>query len=122
MLKNHLRRDLRWLRRQARGDRRITVLVLTLVPAAWTRQLAPGDAMPEPELLFLLSAGLLAVSGAAWFTSAYFLARSARARREPVEVLRRVTRVSRAKEWAFIAAGAYVSWHVLQFVTVLVMT
>jgi len=121
MLKNQLRRDLRWLRRQARTDRRIAALVLVAVPAAWARQLA-GSAEPAvPGLLLVLSAALVTLSGAAWLTGAYFLARSARRRREPVETLRLVTRVARAKEWAFASAGAYVAWHVLQFVTALVM-
>ncbi|WP_336208539.1 hypothetical protein [Nonomuraea sp. LPB2021202275-12-8] len=121
MLKNHLRRDLQWLQRQARKDRRITLALLAGVPAAWVRQLTPGDAMPVPGLLLALSAGLLAISAASWLVSVYFLSRSARKQREPVEALRRITRVARAKEWAFTSLGAYVAWHVLQFVTALFM-
>jgi len=119
MLKNHLRRDLRWLRRQARVDRRITLALLAGVPAAWFRQLTPGAATPPPGLLFTLSAGLLAASGVAWLVSAYFLLRTARERREPVAALRWITGISRAKEWAFTSLGAYAAWHVLQFVTAL---
>lgn len=122
MLKNILRRDLQWLKRQADRDRRITVLVLSLVPLAWTRQLAPGDAMPEPALLLALSAALLAASGVAWLTSVSFLVKAARGSREPVEALRRISRIARAKQWAFTSAAAYVAWHVLGFVTVLVMS
>ncbi|MGN9787091.1 hypothetical protein ACTMTF_37105 [Nonomuraea sp. ZG12] len=119
MLRNSLRRDLWSLKRQASKDRWITLALLAGVPAAWLRQLSPGDAMPVSGLLFALSGALLAGSATAWLMSAYFLARSARRRREPVETLRLVSRASLAKEWAFTALGCYGSWHVLQFVTAL---
>jgi hypothetical protein len=32
-----------------------------------------------------------------------------------------VSRIQRSKEWAFWSAGAFVAWHVLQFVTALVL-
>lgn len=41
MLKNHLRRDLQWLKRQARKDRRITAVVLAGVAGVWGRQFLP---------------------------------------------------------------------------------
>ncbi|HUR04517.1 MAG TPA: hypothetical protein VM347_18375 [Nonomuraea sp.] len=136
MLRNQLRRDLRWLsrdlhwlKRQARKDRRITVSVLTGVLAFWYRQLSPdlspglspADPMPGSGPLLALSLGLVTASGAAWLVSAYFLAITARPQREPVEVLRRVSRISRAKEWAFCSLSAYVAWHLLQFVTALLV-
>lgn len=132
MLRNQLRRDLHWLsrdlhwlKRQARKDRRITVSVLTGVLAFWYRQLSPGlsptDSMPGSGPLLALSLGLVTASGAAWLVSAYFLAITARPQREPVEVLRRVSRISRAKEWAFCSLSAYVAWHLLQFVTALLV-
>ncbi|MEU7861084.1 hypothetical protein [Nonomuraea sp. NPDC049141] len=128
MLRNQPRRDLRWLsrdlhwlKRQARKDRRITVSVLTGVLAFWYRQLSPADPMPASGPLLALSLGLVTASGAAWLVSAYFLAITARPQREPVEVLRRVSRISRAKEWAFCSLSAYVAWHLLQFVTALLV-
>ncbi|MEV0622942.1 hypothetical protein AB0I81_57160 [Nonomuraea sp. NPDC050404] len=121
MLKNHLRRDLQWLKRQARKDRRITVGLLAGVMAAWIRQLQPDEAPVAPPVLLALSLGLLAASGAAWLMAAYFVTRSLRARREPVEELRWISRISRGKEWAFCSLGAYVAWHLLQFVTALVL-
>ncbi|MEV0383360.1 hypothetical protein [Nonomuraea sp. NPDC050643] len=122
MLKNHLRRDLQWLKRQARKDRRITVVLLTGVLAAWVRQLTPGDGAASPVLLLAISFALVMSSGAAWLVSAYFVSRSLRARREPAEELRWISRISRGKEWAFCSLSAYVAWHLLQFVTALVMS
>ena len=128
MLRNQLRRDLHWLsrdlhwlKRQGRKDRRITLSVLTGVLAFWYRQLSPADPMPGSGPLLALSLGLMTASGAAWLVSAYFLAITARPQREPVEVLRRVSRISRAKEWAFCSLSAYVAWHLLQFVTALLV-
>ncbi|MFB4288785.1 hypothetical protein ACBI99_14160 [Nonomuraea sp. ATR24] len=122
MLKNHLRQDLQWLRRQARKDRRITLTVLAMVSMAWVRQLVPGAAPPASAPLLALSAGLLAFSAAGWLVAAFFVARAGRRRgREPVEALRWAGRISRAKEWAFGSLAAYVAWHVLQFVTALLL-
>ncbi|TMR96371.1 hypothetical protein [Nonomuraea basaltis] len=121
LLKNHLRRDLQWLKRQARKDRRITVALLVGVVAAWTRQLSPWDAPDGSEVLLGLSLGLLAGSGIAWLASAFLVTRTIRARKEPVEQLRWVSRIRRSKEWAFWSVSAYVAWHLLQFVTALVL-
>jgi hypothetical protein len=121
MLKNQIRRDLQWLKRQARKDRRITVVLLIGVAAAWTRQLGPWDAPAGAELLLGLSLMLLGVSVVAWMLSAYLVTRTLRARKEPVEKLRWVSRIRRGKEWAFWSVGAYAAWHLLQFVTALVM-
>jgi hypothetical protein len=121
MLRNHLRRDLQSLKRQARQDRRITLCLLTAVPAAWARQLSPWDVPSGSGVLLALSLGLMAGSAAAWVVSAYFSARTVRPRSEPVEVLGWVARISRAKEWAFCSLGAYVAWHLLQFVTALLL-
>ncbi|NUP01931.1 MAG: hypothetical protein HOV96_09165 [Nonomuraea sp.] len=121
MLKNHLRRDLQSLRRQARKDRRITLGLLAGLAAAWTRQLTPGDQPAGSGLLLALSVGLVAASGAAWLMSAYFAVRAVKPRSEPVEVLTWVSRVGRSKEWAFCSLAAYVAWHLLQFVTALVL-
>jgi hypothetical protein len=122
MLKNHLRRDLQWLKRQAHKDRRITAAVLAGVLAAWVRQFPPTD-MPAAasQVLAALSIGLLVASGVAWLVSAYFVTRSLRVRREPVEELRWIARIGRGKEWAFSSLFAYVAWHLLQFVTALVL-
>ncbi|MFI6320989.1 hypothetical protein ACIBG8_25860 [Nonomuraea sp. NPDC050556] len=117
MLKNQLRRDLRWLKRQARRDRRIAVSLLTAVLAVWTRQL-PGGSMGTGVVL-AISSGLLAASGAAWLASAYFLVRAGRVQAEPVEALRWVSRVQRGKEWAFCSLAAYVAWHALMFMDAL---
>ncbi|MFI7222841.1 hypothetical protein ACIBO5_06415 [Nonomuraea angiospora] len=121
MLKNHLRRDLQWLKRQARKDRRITVVLLTGVSAAWIRQLPPSDLLGGSPILLALSLGLLGGSGAAWLMSAYFVTRTLKARREPAEELRWISRISRGKEWAFCSLSAYVAWHLLQFVTAVVL-
>ncbi|GAA3245322.1 hypothetical protein [Nonomuraea helvata] len=121
MLKNHLRRDLQWLKRQARKDRRITAAVLAGVPAAWVRQLPPSDLPAGSPVLLALSLGLLGASCAAWLMSAYFVTRTVRARKEPAEQLRWVSRISRGKEWAFCSLSAYVAWHLLHFVTALVL-
>jgi hypothetical protein len=121
MLKNHLRRDLQSLRRQAHKDRRITLALLAGVLAAWTRQLTPADAPTGSGVLLALSVGLVAASGAAWLMSAYFTVRAVKPRSEPVEVLTWVMRVGRAKEWAFCSLAAYVAWHLLQFVTALLL-
>ncbi|MEU0566460.1 hypothetical protein ABZ297_13825 [Nonomuraea sp. NPDC005983] len=121
MLRNQLRRDLRWLRRQARKDRRITLALLAGVLGAWTRQLLPADLPPSRGPLLALALGLLAGSTAAWAASALLLARAVRERRDPVEALRWISRVTRAKEWAFCSLGAYVAWHLLQFVTALLL-
>ncbi|MFG1709132.1 hypothetical protein ACFLIM_38670 [Nonomuraea sp. M3C6] len=121
MLKNHLRRDLQWLKRQARRDRRITVALLAGVLAAWVRQLSPGDLPTGSGVLMGISFGLVAGSGMAWLASAYLVTRTIRARKEPAEELRWVSRISRGKEWAFCSVSAYVAWHLLQFVTALVL-
>ncbi|WP_433437058.1 hypothetical protein [Nonomuraea sp. CA-141351] len=121
MLKNHLRRDLQWLKRQARKDRRITTAVLAGVLAAWVRQLPPPDLLSGSPVLLALSLGLVGGSGAAWMMSAYFVTRSVKARKEPAEQLRWISRISRGKEWAFCSLSAYVAWHLLQFVTALVL-
>ncbi|WP_188195434.1 hypothetical protein [Nonomuraea sp. SYSU D8015] len=121
MLKNQLRRDLQWLKRQARKDRRITVALLIGVAAFWTRQLSPWDPPEGAEVLLGLSLGLLAASTMTWVSSAYLVTRSMGARKEPVEELRWVSRIRRAKEWACWSVGACAAWHLLQFVTALVM-
>ncbi|MEU8251274.1 hypothetical protein [Nonomuraea sp. NPDC048916] len=121
LIKNQLRRDLLWLKRQARKDRRITLSVLAGVPAAWIRQLSPDDAMPSSPPLLALSLGLVVASVVAWLLSAYLLVRTIRPGRDPVEALRWTSRVSRAKEWAFCSLCAFVAWHLLQFVTALLV-
>ncbi|MFI6922024.1 hypothetical protein ACIBIZ_18935 [Nonomuraea spiralis] len=121
MLKSHLRRDLQSLKRQSRRDRRVTLGLLAGVLAAWTRQLSPGDPPSGPGVLLALSVGLVAASWAAWLLAAYFALRAVRPRSEPVEVLVRVARVGRSKEWAFCSLAAYVAWHLLQFVTALLL-
>ncbi|NRQ33134.1 hypothetical protein HII36_14965 [Nonomuraea sp. NN258] len=119
MLGNHLRRDLQWLRRQARKDRWIAVTLLAGVLAAWIRQFAAGAGEAGSGLLAVLSSGLVVLSGLAWLVSAYFIVRSLRSRPEPAESLRWVSRITRAKEWAYCSLSAYVAWHLLQFVTAL---
>ncbi|MDP4501281.1 hypothetical protein [Nonomuraea turcica] len=119
MLKSQVRRDLKWLKRQARKDRRITVALLVGVVAFWTRQL-PFDEAPG-DILRGLSYGLVAASALTWLASALLAARTVRTPEEPVAGLRWVSRIQRSKEWAFWSAGAYVAWHVLQFVTALVL-
>ncbi|MGN9841542.1 hypothetical protein ACTMTI_25785 [Nonomuraea sp. H19] len=121
MLKNHLRRDLQWLKRQARKDRRITVALLAGVLALWTRQLSPWEMPDGSEILLALSLGLITGSWLAWLTSAYLVTGTIRVRKEPVEELRWVSRIRRGKEWAFCSVGAYVAWHLLQFVTALML-
>ncbi|MFI9594378.1 hypothetical protein [Nonomuraea sp. NPDC052265] len=121
MLKNHMRRDLQSLKRSARRDRRVTLGLLAGVLAAWTRQLSPGDPPPGPGVLLALSVGLITASGAAWLMAAYFAVRAVKPRSEPVEVLVWVARVGRSKEWAFCSLAAYVAWHLLQFVTALLL-
>jgi hypothetical protein len=126
MLRNQqlrwLTRDLNSLKRQARKDRRITLSVLVGVHALWFRQLSPGSPVSGGgAVLLAISVGLVVGSGAVWLVSAYFMALTARPQREPVEVLRWVSRVSRAKEWAFCSLSAYVAWHLLQFVTALLV-
>ncbi|MEV1247586.1 hypothetical protein ACIBO2_48875 [Nonomuraea sp. NPDC050022] len=128
MLRNQPRRDLRWLsrdlhwlKRQGRKDRRITLSVLAGVLAAWIRQLSPTDPMPGSGPLLAISLGLVTASGAAWLVAAGFLAITARPRREPAEALRWVSHIARAKEWAFCSLSAYVAWHLLQFVTALLV-
>ena len=121
MLKNHLRRDLQWLKRQARKDRRITVAMLGGLLAAWTHQLSGGPGASPSPLLLALSAALVVGSGGAWLVSAFFVTRSLRVRREPAEELRWVARIRLGKEWAFASLSAYVAWHLLLFVTALVM-
>ncbi|WP_219464750.1 hypothetical protein [Nonomuraea rhizosphaerae] len=121
-----LTRDLNSLKRQARKDRRITLAVLAGVIAVWFRQLSPefvaGIVAEGDKALLAISIGLAVGSGSAWLVAAYFLGLSARPRREPAEVLRWVSRISRAKEWAFCSLSAYVAWHLLQFVTALLVT
>ncbi|MFI7617246.1 hypothetical protein ACIBP6_39090 [Nonomuraea terrae] len=119
MLKNHLRRDLQWLKRQARKDRRITAVLLAGVLGAWFRQFTPGLDPGQPPVLLALSTALIMGSGAAWLVSAYFVTRSLRARREPAEELRWISRISRGKEWAFCSLSAYAAWHLLQFLAAL---
>ncbi|HEX4814083.1 MAG TPA: hypothetical protein VFV66_15175 [Nonomuraea sp.] len=121
MLKNQLRRDLRWLNRQARKDRRITAGLLAFAVAAWTRQLPAWDAPVGADILLALSLGLIAGSAMAWLASAYLVAMSAGTWKDPVEELRRISRITRAKERALWSVGAYVAWHTLQFVTALVL-
>ncbi|MEU8320476.1 hypothetical protein AB0C33_19140 [Nonomuraea sp. NPDC048881] len=121
MLKHQMRRDLQSLKRQARRDRRVTLGLLAGVLAAWTRQLSPGDPPAGPGVLLALSVGLLTASGAAWLMAACFAVRAVRPRSEPVEVLVWVARVSRSKEWAFCSLAAYVAWHLLQFVSALLL-
>ncbi|MFC5822600.1 hypothetical protein [Nonomuraea insulae] len=121
MLRNHLRRDLQWLKRQARRDRRIAVALLAAVVGAWGRQLLPGDGPVMSPVLVAISIALVMGSGAAWVLSAYFVTRSLRVRREPVEELRWISRIGRGKEWAFCSLSAYVAWHLLQFVTALLL-
>ncbi|GAA3530418.1 hypothetical protein GCM10022419_006750 [Nonomuraea rosea] len=122
MLKNHLRRDLQWLKRQAGRERRITLILLTGVLAAWGRQLAPWPAAPTgSQVLLGLSFVLFAGSGLAWLASAYLITRTVRVHKEPVEDLRWVSRITRSKEWAFWSVSAYVAWHLLQFVTALLL-
>ncbi|MEO3799367.1 hypothetical protein [Nonomuraea sp. B1E8] len=122
MLKNHLRRDLQWLKRQARKDRRITAVLLAGVPAFWVRQLWPWEtADGAPLILLAISFGLISGSAMAWLASAYFVTRTLRTRKEPAEELRWVSRISRAKEWAFCSLAGCVAWHLLQFVTALVL-
>ncbi|MFI7705816.1 hypothetical protein [Nonomuraea sp. NPDC049480] len=119
MLKNQLRRDLQSLKRQARKDRRITVALLVGVAAAWIRQLplveAPGD------ILRGLSFGLVTASTLTWVASALLVTKTTRVSKEPVEGLRWVSRIQRSKEWAFWSVGAYVAWHLLQFVAALAL-
>ncbi|MET8864402.1 hypothetical protein AB0K18_23095 [Nonomuraea sp. NPDC049421] len=122
MLKNHLRQDLQWLKRQARKDRRITLAVLGGLLAAWARQLSDVQGGNPSPVLLALSAALVLVSGAAWLVSAFFVSRSLRVRREPAEELRWVARIGLGKEWAFCSLSAYVAWHLLQFLTALVMS
>jgi hypothetical protein len=129
MLRVRPRRDLKWLRHHARRDRRIAIAVLIGVPPAWARQLYPAGAMPGSGVLGAISLFLLGASALAWLVSAYFLLSTfplptfplptGKARREPVEALRWVSRISRGKEWAFVSLYAYVAWHLLQFVTAL---
>lgn len=121
MLRNHLRRDLQWLKRQARRDRRIAVALLAAVVGAWGRQLLPGDGPVMSPVLVAISVALVMGSGAAWVLSAYFVTRSLRVRREPVEELRWISRIGRGKEWAFCSLSAYVAWHLLHFVTALLL-
>ncbi|SEH00435.1 hypothetical protein SAMN05444920_116170 [Nonomuraea solani] len=121
MLKNHLRRDLQWLKRQARKDRRITVVLLTGVLGAWFRQLSPPADPAQSPILLAIAYALVMSSAAAWLVSVYFVTRSLRARREPAEELRWISRIGRGKEWAFCSLSAYVAWHLLQFVTALVL-
>ncbi|MCK2214931.1 hypothetical protein MF672_014215 [Actinomadura sp. ATCC 31491] len=120
MLKNQLRRDLQWLRRQARRDRRITLALLAGVAAAWVRQV-PWDVPAGSGVLLGLSIGLLLVSAFSWLSAVRLVTRVPRARKDPVEDLRWISRVRRGKEWAVWAAGAYAAWHLLQFVTALVL-
>lgn len=122
MLKNHLRRDLQWLKRQARKDRRITAVVLAGVAGVWGRQFLPPDLPVGSPVLMALSLTLMAGSGAAWLISAYFVTRSLRARREPAEELRWIAGIGRGKEWAFCSLSAYVAWHLLHFVTALLLS
>ncbi|TDC99198.1 hypothetical protein E1292_32640 [Nonomuraea deserti] len=122
MLRNHLRRDLQWLKRQARKDRRITAVLLVCVAAVWARQLSPWEtAGGAPLALLGISFGLVAGSAMAWLTSACFVARTLRTREEPAEELRWISRIGRAKEWAFWSLAAYVAWHLLQLIMALVL-
>lgn len=116
MLKNQLRNDLRWLKRQARRDRRIAVTLLTGLAAVWARQISPGDPMVGEGVVLALSFGLTGMSGVGWGAAAYFLLRAGREQAEPVEALRWVSRLQRAKEWSACSLAAYVAWHTLQFV------
>lgn len=118
MLKNQLRRDLRWLKRQARRDRRVAVTLLTGLAAAWARQLSAP--LAGDGVLLVLSLGLMAASGVGWGAAAFFLGRAGREQAEPVEALRWVARNQRAREWACCSLGAYVAWHTLQFASALV--
>ncbi|GAA4975380.1 hypothetical protein HD597_009430 [Nonomuraea thailandensis] len=121
MLKNHLRRDLQWLKRQARKDRRITVGLLAGLLGAWVHQLPAAAETSASPLLLAISAALVMGSGTAWLLAAYFVSRSLRVRREPAEELRWIARISRGKEWAFCSLSAYVAWHLLHFVTALLL-
>ncbi|MGW0807627.1 hypothetical protein [Nonomuraea sp. NPDC002799] len=119
MLKDHLRRDLESLKRQTRKDRRITAVLLAGVLAAWARQLSPWPGAPGFEVLLGISLALVLGSGVAWLISAYFVARTVLGRR--TEESRWIARVNRSKEWAFCSVSAYVAWHLLQFVTALLL-
>lgn len=119
LFKNPLRRDLPWLRRQTRMDRRITLCLLAGVAAAWVRQLTPADAMPPSGFLLALSIGLVTASLTAWLVAAFLTIGTLREPKEPTRTLRWATRVSRAKEWAFSSLAAYVAWHLLRFLTAL---
>ncbi|MFC4012141.1 hypothetical protein ACFOY2_33240 [Nonomuraea purpurea] len=119
MLTNQLRHDLQWLKRQARKDRWITIALQSGLVAAWARQL-PLPQAPGP-ILWALSLALVAGSAITWLASALLTAATVRERREPVEALRWISRIQRGKTWAFWSAGAYTAWHLLQFVTALVL-
>ncbi|GAA2215220.1 hypothetical protein GCM10009850_106870 [Nonomuraea monospora] len=121
MLKNHLRRDLNWLKSQARKDRRITVGLLAGLLGAWVHQAPAAGEVSSSPLLLAISAALAVGSGAAWLVATYLVSRTLRARREPAEELRWISRISRGKEWAFCSLSAYVAWHLLQFVTALLL-
>ncbi|MGR6912709.1 hypothetical protein ACU635_00445 [[Actinomadura] parvosata] len=121
MLKNHLRRDLQWLKRQARKDRRIATALLAGLLGAWAHQLPAAWSAPSSPALLALSAALAMGSAGAWLLGAYFVSRSLRARREPAEELRWIARISRGKEWAFCSLGAYVAWWLLHFLAALVL-
>ncbi|UBU14165.1 hypothetical protein [Nonomuraea gerenzanensis] len=121
MLKNHLRRDLQWLKRQARKDRRITVGLLAGLLGAWVHQVPAAGEVSSSPVLLVISAVLAVGSGAAWLLSAYLVSRTLRVRREPAEELRWIARIGQGKEWAFCSLSAYVAWHLLQFVTALLL-
>ncbi|NJP91948.1 hypothetical protein HCN51_21205 [Nonomuraea sp. FMUSA5-5] len=121
MLKNHLRRDLQWLKRQARKDRRITTALLAGLLGAWAHQLPAAWSAPSSPVLLALSAALAMGSAGAWLLGAYFVSRSLRVPREPAEELRWIARISRGKEWAFCSLFAYMAWWLLHFLAALVL-
>ncbi|SDI53747.1 hypothetical protein [Nonomuraea jiangxiensis] len=119
MLKNHLRRDLHWLKRQARRDRRVAVCLLAATVAAWGRQFPSWTGPAGSEVLTGISYGLVAGSAATWLVAAYLVVRTLKGHREEGKGLRWAIRAGEGKQWALRSVGAYAAWHLLQFVTAL---
>ncbi|MEO3875643.1 hypothetical protein ABGB18_43255 [Nonomuraea sp. B12E4] len=121
MLKNHLRVDLQWLKRQARKDRRIAVCLLAVTLAAWARQFPSWAVAPAgSEILRGISYGLVAGSAATWLVAAYLVVRSLKGHGGQGTGLRRALKAGAGKTWALRSVGAFAAWHLLQFVTALV--